>query len=361
MQTQINSYEKELKALGLDSSTVNDNVRTIRFLPTGFKRYDDKILRTGGIPYGRTTEIFGNEGSGKTLTALRLVAMAQRAEPDKIAVYVDSEYTFDKEWAERQGVNLSKLVLIQMNESKETLLRTAKYIKSGVVSIVVLDSLGNLIDKTSLDNIDAKAKRDGSFDVDPNQVAQVSRDISNFIRAVSGLVHQVDCVFLVINQLRAVIGATKYQVKESTPGGKTIRFNYSLRIKSRKVSDILDGDEKIGVIVSMETIKSKVGGAYKTDDKSHLEYYFDNGIERAKKDAVIFEAVERGLVLQSGAWIKVYNEEGEEIGKYQGKANFDKSLEEENGIFDRIKESIENFDKKEMPLVLDYDNDNESD
>ena len=47
----------------------------------------------GGLPVGRIIEFAGEEGGGKTTTALDVVANAQRLIPDKKVAYVDVERT----------------------------------------------------------------------------------------------------------------------------------------------------------------------------------------------------------------------------------------------------------------------------
>ena len=67
----------------------------------------------GGIPIGRITEFYGEEHGGKTTTALDIVANYQQMQMAKDVLYVDAENTLDAEWAEKLGVDVGKMYLLQ--------------------------------------------------------------------------------------------------------------------------------------------------------------------------------------------------------------------------------------------------------
>ena len=67
----------------------------------------------GGLPLGRIVEFFGEEGGGKTTTALDMIANFQNMYPDKEVLYIDAENTLDKEWAVKIGVDVDRITLFQ--------------------------------------------------------------------------------------------------------------------------------------------------------------------------------------------------------------------------------------------------------
>ena len=76
----------------------------------------------GGIPEGRLVEFFGEEGSGKTTTALDVIANFQNFYPEREVMYVDAENTFDTEWATKLGVDVDKVYVLQpKTQSAETI------------------------------------------------------------------------------------------------------------------------------------------------------------------------------------------------------------------------------------------------
>ena len=86
----------------------------------------------GGIPTGRIVEFYGEEHGGKTTTALDIVANYQRMESEKETprrvAYFDSEMTLDVKWAEKLGVDVDDLILLQPEEqSAEEILQDILY------------------------------------------------------------------------------------------------------------------------------------------------------------------------------------------------------------------------------------------
>ena len=97
----------------------------------------------GGLPLGRIVEFFGEEGGGKTTTALDIVANFQNLYPDRDVLYVDAENTLDIEWARKIGVDVDRIKLYQpKTESAEYILQVIKDVtNSGEVGLWVLDSI----------------------------------------------------------------------------------------------------------------------------------------------------------------------------------------------------------------------------
>src|SRR5574344_2316730 len=83
----------------------------------------------GGVPVGRIIEFAGEEGGGKTTTALDLVAHSQKMFPDKQVLYVDVERTLDAEWATKLGVDVESLIMLTPDEqSAEEIFEVTKQI-----------------------------------------------------------------------------------------------------------------------------------------------------------------------------------------------------------------------------------------
>ena len=67
----------------------------------------DLALGVGGYPRGRVIEIYGPESSGKTTLTLHAIAEAQKA--GGIAAFIDAEHAFDRNYAEKLGVDIENL------------------------------------------------------------------------------------------------------------------------------------------------------------------------------------------------------------------------------------------------------------
>ena len=97
----------------------------------------DLALGIGGLPKGRIIEIYGPESSGKTTLALQVVAEAQKA--GGICAFVDAEHAMDPVYAKKLGVKTEELLISQPDTGEQALEITDTLIKSGSVSVLVVD------------------------------------------------------------------------------------------------------------------------------------------------------------------------------------------------------------------------------
>lgn len=103
----------------------------------------DAALGIGGIPNGRITELLGTPTSGKTTLANIIVANAQRN--GSVAAYVDLSQTFDPYYAAKCGIDLHSLVIVQPCSGEEALEMTISLVTSGSVSVLVFDSVSDML------------------------------------------------------------------------------------------------------------------------------------------------------------------------------------------------------------------------
>ena len=117
---------------------VNEDVSSI---PTGSMNLD-LALGVGGYPRGRVVEIYGPESSGKTTLALQVVAEAQKA--GGICAFVDAEHAMDPVYAKKLGVKTDELLISQPDTGEQALEIADTLIKSGSLSVMVVDSVAAL-------------------------------------------------------------------------------------------------------------------------------------------------------------------------------------------------------------------------
>ena len=115
---------------------------SVPHLSTGLSSLD-AALGIGGIPSGRITELLGAPTSGKTTLANIIIANAQRK--GSMAAYVDLSQTFDPYYAARCGVDLRSLVIVQPYSGTEALEMTISLVASGSVSVLVFDSVSEML------------------------------------------------------------------------------------------------------------------------------------------------------------------------------------------------------------------------
>ena len=268
----------------------------------------------GGIPKNKMTEFFGTEGSGKTTSALDIVANYQK-EDSRYAVYVDLENTLDREWGTLLGVDFDNLILIKPEqEFGETVLdMVLDLIKTGDVGLVVIDSVPYIIPKAVQE-----------ADLEQKSYAGNSALLTTFCSKVIPLMNSYKTTVLMINQVRDKMGVlyTAY----NTPGGRMLKHSYSFRVQFSKGS-LLDTTGKevsnnyetpIGNIVNMKIEKNKVS---KPDRKlGTYTLLYGDGID------IITDTVDLGVyldvIVKSGSWFQY-----KEI-KAQGKPSLVQALKD---------------------------------
>ena len=104
----------------------------------------DMILG-GGICLGRIYELFGPESSGKTTIAIKTIASFQKK--GKLCAFIDAEHAFDSVYARNLGVDLERLLFCQPDNGEQALDITDQLVRTGKVSLIVIDSVAALVPK----------------------------------------------------------------------------------------------------------------------------------------------------------------------------------------------------------------------
>ena len=292
----------------------------------------------GGLPMGRLAEFFGEEGGGKTTTALDIVANFQNIFPDRDVLYVDAENTLDIEWARKIGVEVDKINLYQPKvESAEFIFQVIKEAtESGEVGLWILDSIPCLTSQKDLE-------KDLTDDA---RVAGVSGILTRFAREIVGPLAKNNCMGIGINQLRDKINST-IPGQTNTPGGRAWRHFCTTRIQFMKGSYLEDGKtvSKSSGKPNSQTIMVNMVKTKSCRPTRHVGQYtinFDEGID------YLTDLIEIGtyynIIDKHGAWFNIVDTEtGEILGeKLQGQASVRQYLQENMDILARIEELAEN-------------------
>ena len=180
----------------------------------------DDMTGIGGVPRGRFTEIYGLEGSGKTTIALSIIAQAQKN--GEFCAFIDMEHALNVPYAKQLGVQAEKLIFSQPDNGEQALDIAEELVRSGAVSVIVVDSVAALV---------PKAEIEGQMG-DATMGAQ-ARLMSQGLRKLTSIVSQHKTVFIFINQIRSRIGVL-YGNPETTTGGYSLKFYASLRMEIKK-------------------------------------------------------------------------------------------------------------------------------
>ncbi|GIS66455.1 MAG: protein RecA [Candidatus Pelagibacterales bacterium] len=263
----------------------------------------DLALGIGGLPKGRIIEIYGPESSGKTTLALQVIAEAQKA--GGICGFVDAEHALDPVYAKKLGVNTEELLISQPDTGEQALEITDTLIKSGSMSVIVIDSVAALTQELKLKEIWEIISRTSSKINEPST------------KKIDGSVSRTNTMVIFINQIRMKIGVM-FGSPETTSGGNSLKFYSSVRMDIRRIGAIKDKGEIIGNATRVKVVKNKVAPPFKVVE---FDLMYGKGI--SKTGELIDLGAKADIVEKSGAW---YAYKGEKIG--QGKENAKLFLEQ---------------------------------
>ena len=184
----------------------------------------DIALGIGGLPKGRIVEIYGPESSGKTTLTLHCVAEEQKK--GGVCAFVDAEHALDPQYARKLGVNLDELLISQPDTGEQALEITDTLVRSGAVSMVVVDSVAALTPKSELEG-----------DMGDATVGAQARLMSQAMRKLTGSISRSNCMVIFINQIRMKIGVM-FGSPETTTGGNALKFYSSVRLDIRRIGAI---------------------------------------------------------------------------------------------------------------------------
>ena len=209
----------------------------------------DIALGIGGLPKGRIVEIYGPESSGKTTLTLHCVAEEQKK--GGVCAFVDAEHALDPQYAKKLGVDLDELLISQPDTGEQALEITDTLVRSGAVSMVVVDSVAALTPKSELEG-----------DMGDSNVGVQARLMSQAMRKLTGSISRSNCMVIFINQIRMKIGVM-FGSPETTTGGNALKFYSSVRLDIRRIGAIKDRDEVVGNATRVKVVKNKVAPPFK--------------------------------------------------------------------------------------------------
>lgn len=216
----------------------------IEFITTGFPEIDEIVQ----FPRGRIVEIFGLQSVGKT--TLTMISIAGMTKAGYKCLFIDVENTFNKEWAVKLGVDLTKLMV-----SEEVILEEiVTLVKDNVdkFDVIVIDSVAAMIPRAEFEGKSGEAF-----------MGLKARLMNQFMRMITGPLAKSNTCLIFINQLRE--NMEMFSAKYQTPGGLGLKFGASLRLELKTTSkDRIEKTVKgvkthVGHRVTVNVVKSKVG------------------------------------------------------------------------------------------------------
>ena len=276
----------------------------------------DIALGIGGLPKSRIVEIYGPESSGKTTLALQVIAEAQKT--GGVCAFVDAEHALDPTYARKLGVDTSELLISQPDTGEQALEIADTLVRSGAVSVLVVDSVAALTPRAELEG-----------DMGDTHVGLQARLMSQALRKLTGSISKSNTMVIFINQIRMKIGVM-FGSPETTAGGNALKFYSSVRMDIRRIGAIKEKDEIIGNQTRVKVVKNKVAPPFKVVE---FDIMYGEGI--SKMGELIDLGAKANIIEKSGAW---YSYKGEKIG--QGKENAKQYLKNNVNIAAEIEMAI---------------------
>jgi recombination protein RecA len=280
-------------------------------IPTGSPSLDE-ALGCGGYPKGRVVEVFGPESSGKTTLTLHAIAQCQAM--GGVAAFIDAEHALDMYYAKNLGVQAQELLVSQPDNGEQALDIAEILVRSGVVDLVVIDSVAALVPKAELEG-----------DMGDSHMGLQARLMSQALRKLAGAAHRTGTTIVFINQLRMKIGVV-FGSPETTTGGHALKYYASVRLDIRRIGAVKQGDEVLGNRTRVKVVKNKLAPPFR---KAEFDIRYGKGIDAVGD--LLDRAVEADAVEKSGSYFRFG---GKNIA--QGRENTRAELEKD----DKLREAI---------------------
>ena len=298
----------------------------------------------GGLPIGKLIEFFGEEHGGKTTSALDIVANFQamelrKAEEDltyveRAVLYCDCENALDVEWAQKLGVDIDKMYVLQPKEqsAEEIFEIILASIATDEIGLFVIDSLGAMISKQALEK-----------SLEEKTYAGISSALTNFSKKAEMLMAKYKCTGIGINQIRDDLTSTWGGY--TTPGGKAWKHFCMVRLQfsrgaffDEKGNTLTRGAESpAGNLINMSIVKIK--SAPPTRRTGFYTLRYDIGVDYLND--LIEVAVKFDIIEKSGSWFVVKDADGNNISdKIQGQASMYELLSQDKELRTKVEEMV---------------------
>lgn len=233
----------------------------------------------GGLPGGIFVEAFGPSGSGKTVLLSEIAGAVQRQGGD--VLFHDPEARLNKQFAQMFGLKIKDENYKKPSTVPEVFKAIRAWEPEGkrkVIHGVFADSLAALSTATEMDNEDGD-----------KMGMRRAKEFSQELRQTCRLITEKNYLLVCSNQVRVNIDAGQYGQKYTTPGGESVSFYASLRLRFNRAEKIklkkrIVGKEEsrvIGVEACIEVFKSSIWKPFHTAPVTIL---FNYGIDTIRDE-----------------------------------------------------------------------------
>jgi RecA/RadA recombinase len=228
----------------------------------------------GGVSGNKITAISGESSTGKTFFALAVIKNFLDENPEGYCLYFDTEAAITKSLLESRGLDVSRIVVINVVTVEEFRTKALKavdlYLKKSKEErkpcFFVLDSLGMLSTNKEIN--------DALTDNDKRDMTKASL-IKGAFRMLTLKLGQAEIPMIVTNHIYANVGG--YGAPTVQSGGSGLKYSASTIIELSKSKE-KDGTEIIGNIIKAKTFKSRL--SKENQEVSIRLYYDERGLDR---------------------------------------------------------------------------------
>ena len=287
----------------------------------------------GGLGFGRQILLWGNKSAGKSSFCLQLIAMAQKE--GKTCAWIDSEASYDPDWAKQLGVNSDELIYSPA-KTVNNMVDVATKLMEADVDVIVVDSISALLPAIFFEK-DSDELKDLQ---DTKQIGAEAKDMTHAVKMLNYA--NKNTLLILISQQRNQFGSM--HASHIPTGGMAVKFFSSTVIKLWS-SEAEANAIKSGIKVGDKIIEQKVGRPvnwiidYNKQGPMGLsgqyDFYYQGeslGVDRVGETLDVSEMY--GIVEKGGAW---YTVEGERL---QGRAKAVQYLRDNPEVVEVLMEKI---------------------
>jgi recombination protein RecA len=330
LETAMAKFEETFsKTFGAGALVKGEDILPYEIIPTGSLTLD-VATGVGGIVEGRITEIWGSDGVIKSTLCMWLLREAQIKHPDKAVAWIDVENKLDKIWMAQQGVDLRWVRVYTPDNAEDVADALKDIIRSGLFSIVVLDSIAAMLPEAEKEK-----------DADKAVMMAQAKIVTRMAKIAVGAARKTSTAVVFINQVRANIA---YGADQTTGGGFALKHCSTMKMKCRhtgtppyKATVKGDKDVIVGREIALYMERNNVAPAYKTAVITFFnqttEKYGPIGVDRADEAATL--GVKSKIIKQAGAWYTLPNSE-----RYQGRESLVDALRAQPDLVDELRVQI---------------------
>lgn len=240
------------------------------YLRSGIHSLDMAVSKKGGFPMGTIVECYGQQGTGKTYTALQIAKAAQQA--GKNVLFLDVEQAFNTDRAEEIGIVGDDSFIIansfRYGEQVWNTVHSAQ--ESGYFDVIIVDSVGALFSKRELDI---------ALDDEPVMMARAKMNKRAMAKCVSLIdpdpAKGKNPLIVLINHVIAT--GEMYGASQTTPGGDGIKYYSHIRMeivaRRKKECQIYNEDgEHIGTKALCKVWKTRMN---RPGQDAEIPIYFE--------------------------------------------------------------------------------------